>query len=88
MLIAQMRGHEAAVKWGYKPAASLGAWTYDRKDGAGTLTAEIRSCDEFCLGQSPLLVLAPMGRALWRWRITQLQINGSTLVAGVVEQED
>jgi hypothetical protein len=83
MLIAHMTGVEGAVRWGYRTAARLGAWTYER----GTLTAELLTRDDFALQQDPLTVSAVMGKATWRWLVTGVQINGSTLTASVVNQE-
>lgn len=85
MLISQMRGLEATVRWGYRTAAVLGPWTYE--SAGHTLTAPIVEQDAFCLEQTPLVLHAPMGRAVWRWAVTSLQINGSTLTARVAEQE-
>lgn len=88
MLCSQMRGLEATVRWGYRTAAALGAWTFNRTDNGGTVTARIVTRDAFLMTQVPLDVRAPMGRAIWRWRITSLQINDTTLTASVVHMEE
>jgi hypothetical protein len=87
MMFKQMDGWEATVRWGYRPAASLGRWTYEHAPGGGSFKAEIVSSDAFCLEQQPLVLSAPMGRATWTWHITSLQINGTTFTATVVNQE-
>jgi hypothetical protein len=79
----KVNGHEGSVRWGYLPAVSFGPWQYEGVGKVGTLIAQIVSCDEFRVSQTPLVVVVPAGRAEWRWSVRNLQINGSTLTASV-----
>lgn len=76
------KGQAAEVRWGYHPAAQLGAWSLERKDGHGTFRARIVSHDEFRMHQQPLVVVVP-GQSQWRWPLTDVQMSGSTLTARV-----
>ena len=82
-----LSGHEGLLRWGYRTAAQLGSWRYTGAGDSGTVTAQIVSSDEFCLEQAPLIAVMPMGRAVWRWAVTSLSINGSTLTFSVARQE-
>lgn len=76
-------GHEGTIKWSYLPAVTFGPWRYESHGASGTLTAEIVSCDEYRVTQTPLVAVVPMGRAEWRWSVRDLQIHGSSLTASV-----
>jgi hypothetical protein len=76
-------GHEGRIKWSYLPAITFGPWRYEGEGSSGTLTAEIVSCDEYRVTQTPLVAVVPMGRAEWRWSVRDLQIHGSSLTASV-----
>lgn len=79
-------GHRGEIVWVYLTAVTFGPWTYQGQGGTGTLTAQIVSRDEYRLKQQPLEVVVPAGRAEWRWRVSDLQISGTTLTANVVRQ--
>jgi hypothetical protein len=82
-----LTGHEGTVRWGYRRAVTFGACRYEGTGTGGTLTAQITSCDEFAMQQSPLIAIVPMGRAVWRWIVRDLRIEGSTLTATVEPHE-
>ncbi len=77
------QGHEGQIKWSYLPAITFGPWRYEGEGSTGTLTAEIVSCDEYRVQQTPLVAIVPMGRAEWRWSVRDLQVHGSSLTASV-----
>jgi hypothetical protein len=82
-----MTGHEGQIRWVYLPAIVFGPWRYESNgQNGGTLTAQIVSRDEFRVSQRPLVAVVPAGRAEWRWSVTDLQINGTELVASLVRQ--
>jgi hypothetical protein len=78
------KGYRGEIVWVYLPAVTFGPWSYVGQGKTGTLTAQIVSRDEFRLQQQPLDVVVPAGRAEWRWRVSDLQISGTTLTASVV----
>ena len=82
-----LTGHDGTLRWGYRTAATLGPWRYDGHWDSGTLTAQVVRCDEYALAQAPLVAVAHMGRAIWKWSVTSLQINDATLTVSVARQE-
>ena len=78
-----IRGHRGEVRWSYLPAVTFGPWSFDGDSRSGTLTAQVVSCDEFRVSQTPLVVVVPAGRAEWRWSVDDLQISGEALTARV-----
>lgn len=72
------------LRWGYRTAATLGAWTVEGVPGAWTLTAAVVQQDDFAVSQRPLLIVTPNG---WRWPVETLQIADGTLTASVSPQE-
>jgi hypothetical protein len=79
-------GHEGTIRWGYLPAVVFSGWRLKGDTNGGTLTAQIVSCDEFRVTQTPLVAIVSVGRADWRWSVTDLQVNGTALTASVVRQ--
>lgn len=83
-MFTRMSGIEGVVKWGYREAARLGSWQFQAAVGnAGTLTAQVVDSDAFCLEQTPLVAIVPVGRADWRWSVTDLRLEGQALTASV-----
>jgi hypothetical protein len=81
-------GHEGRICWGHVgcPAVVFSGWRYEGSQAEGTLTAQVVSCDEYRVSQDPLVAIVSMGRADWRWSVTDLQMNGTALTARVVRQ--
>jgi hypothetical protein len=78
-----IRGQAAELRWGYHPAATLGAWSLDAM--TRTFTASMLTVDDFKVSQRPLDVVTPNG---WRWRIDTLQIVDGALTATLCPQRD
>jgi hypothetical protein len=76
-----IRGVEGAVRWSYRLAASLGAWTVTKPDDGGpyTLTAAILKPNTFALSQRPLMFVVATQGGSWRWPILELQVVGTSL---------
>jgi hypothetical protein len=84
-----IKGPEGQIRYVYLPAITFGPWTYEGdpgNPGSGTLKAQIVSCDEYRMSQRPLIAVVPVGRATWRWSVSDLQIDGTALTANVVRQ--
>lgn len=79
-----LKGAAAILRWGYRTAATLGAWTVEGAPGAWTLTAVVQQQDDFAVSQRPLTIVTPNG---WRWPVETLQIAEGTLTASVRPQE-
>lgn len=65
-----LRGPAAAILWGYRPAATLTAWTVvpPRPDApAWTLTATVARASPFELRQTPLLLSVAHPKGFWVW---------------------
>ena len=77
-----LKGAAGELRWGYHVAASLSTWEVSRQ----TLTAKVVSHDPFRVSQQPVtfVVPRPKGRD-WSWKITSLQITGTTLTALIAE---
>jgi hypothetical protein len=80
------KGHEGEVRWVYLPAITFGPWSFAGDGHSGTLKAQIVRCDAYRTTQRPLVVVVPVGRAEWRWNVSDLQISGTELTASVVRQ--
>lgn len=84
-----MRGAAGGVKWGYYPAADLGAWslTIDPSSG-GQLSAAVVSHDGYRLSQQPLtfVVRRSSGQA-WTWPIESLTVQNGSITARLGPQE-
>lgn len=81
-----IRGHRGEVRWAYLPAVTFGPWSFSGDNTGGTLNAQIVSCDEYRVSQTPLVVVVPTGRAEWRWSVDDLQISGDALTLRVSRQ--
>jgi hypothetical protein len=81
-----INGPFGEIRWVYLQAVTFGPWSYSGQGKTGTLTAQIVSCNEFRVKQSPLVAVVPAGRAEWRWAVSDLQISGTTLTATLVRQ--
>jgi len=81
----KITGELCEVRWGYFPAARLGKWSAVRNQGetSAAFTAVILEQDEQRMSQAPLFVVVPTESSTWRWKISELQITGSTLTARV-----
>lgn len=80
-----LKGSAAQVKYGYLPAAELGAWTLD----GPTLSAHVLSHDAFRISQSPLTFVVKRPKGLpWVWAIDTYTIaHDGTFTASVRAQE-
>lgn len=79
-----LKGSAAEVRWAYRSAASLGAWTVN-----GTaLEAVVTAHDAYAIQKTPLefVVRRPNGRA-WSWPITGVRVDGATLYAELTPEE-
>jgi hypothetical protein len=75
-----MTGSSAVLKWGYREAAVLGAWSMTgHTAGGGSLTATVISSDTFRVTQTPLTFVHPNGK--WTYPVLDLQITDHTLTA-------
>jgi hypothetical protein len=81
-----MTGVAAEVRWAYKPAARLGAWTLTA-DAVGTqVTATVIEQDDDRMLGSPLYFVVPRD-TLWKWPVYSASIVGGTLTATLGPQE-
>lgn len=79
-----LKGSAAHVKWGYQPAAELGAWTLD----GTSFSARLVSHDVFRLSQQPLtLVVRRAHGKPWVWQIDELSLIDGMVTANVRSQE-
>lgn len=75
-------GHDGVIKWGYLQAMTFTRWRLE----AGILTATVETVDTFRLEQTPLRVEVPVGSSRWRWPVTGLTQQGSTVSVTVGPQ--
>jgi hypothetical protein len=81
-------GRIAEVRWGYRPVATLGSWSFHGKAReSGTFTAQITDIDEMGIDQAPLVVVVPAGERTWRWPVQDLRRVGSTCTIAVGPKE-
>lgn len=74
-------GAEGYVRWGYRQAVLLRAWTITKDEhGILSLTGTVSDVDDFAVSQRPLKFAAPNG---WRWPVVSesLQMTGASLTA-------
>jgi hypothetical protein len=83
----KITGQIAAVRWGYRPVASLARWTFTGDNNGGTFTAQVTSHDAFGLDQAPLVVVVPTEKTQWRWPVRDITVTGSSLSAAVGPRE-
>jgi hypothetical protein len=83
-----VHGTAGEVRWGYYPAATVGAWTITAGSKGGTLTAAVTSSDLYRLRQPALrfTITRQDGRS-WSWPITELAVADGTLTASLGPQE-
>lgn len=86
-MLNKARGKDGAIRWGYRPVASLTSWAFEGTPQHGTITAQIIEPDEFGLDQQPLVVTVPVGQSQWRWPVTGLLRDGLsvTVTVGALE---
>lgn len=79
--MAEIRGSAARIDWGYRTAATLGAWTItlDRETAPlrRLLAAELRGdVSLYVLRQRPLVFVVPReGRPAIRWPVLALDVG-------------
>jgi hypothetical protein len=67
----------ASLRWGYLPAATLGAWTVTKDEQGLLLMARVTTADPYRLSQQPIVFVAPHSKGMWRWPVNELQITGA-----------
>jgi len=83
-----LKGPVAELRWSYRRAASLGAWSLDATGDRGRLTAQVLKADAYQVSQRPIVFVVPRpGGHVWRWPVTELSITGTTLSASLGPQE-
>jgi len=72
-------GAEGVLRWGYRRAALLRAWTITKDEqGVWAITGTLADVDYVAVSQRPLTFQAPNG---WRWPLTTLQMTDASLYA-------
>lgn len=80
-----LRGSAAQVKYGYLPAAELGAWTLD----GPLLSARLLSHDAFRLSQTPLTFVVKRAKGFpWTWAIETYTIAHDGQLTAVVRTQE
>ena len=80
-----LKGVDGEIRWSYHRAATLGTWTLD----AGRLTAKVTTSNAFQLSQQPLtFTVRRSNGAVWSWPICEIHIDGSSLSAVLVPEEN
>jgi hypothetical protein len=74
----RVQGATAALRWGYRVAATLGAWTIEDQ----AFSATVLQRDTFCLDQRPL-VLVVGGQ---QWLLETLAVSGDQVVGRVARR--
>jgi len=80
----RIRGTDASILWGYRPAAVLRAWQIGQVQGQWTLRGTLTRADAFMCRQTPLLFTAPREGAhdgFWAWGIESIDVVNLKLVA-------
>ena len=79
-----IRGQTGELRWGYRLAATLGAWTID----SGHLTASVSSSNAFRVTQTPLTfdVVRPSGKR-WSWKVADVTVADNRCWARIDEGE-
>lgn len=79
MGLSRVTGEEGELKWGYRRAATVRAWSLTKgDDNVWTLTGTVSDLDDFALSQPALKFVTPNG---WRFPITELQTQDASLRA-------
>ena len=83
-----VHGPAGEVRWGYYPAAAVGAWTITAGSNGSVLTATVTRSDPYRLRQPALRfqITRQDGRS-WSWPIIELSIADGTLTAALGPQE-
>jgi hypothetical protein len=71
-------GAEASVRWGYRPAATLRAWTMTKTEDGLTVSGTVEALDAFAVSQRPLTLVLPSGVT---WSMLTLQMAGASCSA-------
>lgn len=85
----ELRGVAGRVCWSYHVAMEIGSFniTPIRKSEQAVLRATVRSADPFKAQQSPLVFEALIGKAVWRWALSEVVIDGALLTAKVIQTQ-
>lgn len=83
-----IKGRDAAIRWGYHTAATLTAYEMTGTGATATVTATVVSADHFKLSQQGLTfrILRQHGPH-WDYAVHSLHIAGQTVTATVSLQE-
>lgn len=72
-------GARGLIKWEYQTAATITKYQVTpmegRIDGPWTLEGTIAVGNAYCLGQRPLLFVAPLKATSWQWEILELTLG-------------
>lgn len=71
------------MRWGYRDALTFAAWRFQGTSEGGTITATVVDAHEFHLTQLPLTVAVDVGRAPWRWPVSDVQVSGAMVTISV-----
>lgn len=72
----QFKGVTGEIRWSYLPALIFGPWRLTTTPTGGSLEAEIVSCDQYRVTQSPLIAAVRMGRQQLTFPVESLQHTG------------
>ncbi len=76
----RVHGASGVVRWGYHPAATLGAWTITASpDRVLLLTAAVQASDALRIAQRPLTFAALIAGRTLTWPLVSVSISGSQL---------
>jgi hypothetical protein len=75
-------GETAELRWGYRLAAALGAWTIEATHGTPSepqpirreLRARVLTAEPLALRQRPLTLVVPRPTTVWRWPVLEVVI--------------
>ena len=77
-----LRGARASLVWGYRPAATVGSWTVERRrdDEKSPWTWTLRATlagdvDTFAIRQRPLIFSAPRKGGFFAWQVHALTVH-------------
>lgn len=76
-------GERGSLRWGYRPVASVLAWSLH----ARTLSGRVTDVDTYGISQRPLVFVATTERKVWRFSVLELQIADGHLTARLSSQE-
>lgn len=79
MGLSRVTGEEGQLKWGYRTAATVRAWTLSKgDDNVWSVTGTLSDIDDFAISQPSLKFVTPNG---WRFPITELQVSDAACTA-------